>query len=106
MNNNELAVFEEKSLLFAQRLKILKTKKERLDKEEKDLKDIIEKLFDEYGLKSFKNEYFSISRVADSESKSIDLKDMEKKEPELYAELLEDYPKITKRKACIRISVK
>lgn len=106
MDNNELAVFEEKSLLFVQRLKILKTKKERLEKEEKDFKDIIEKLFDEYGLKSFKNDYFSITRVAESESKSIDLKDMEKKEPELYAELLEDYPKVTKKKGYIRISVK
>lgn len=106
MNTNELQVFEEKSLVLAQGLKALKTEKERLEKEEKDLKDTLEKLFNEYGLKTFKNDYFSITRVADSESKSIDLKDMEKKEPELYAELLEDYPKITKRKGYIRISVK
>lgn len=106
MNTNELQVFEEKSLVLAQGLKALKTEKERLEKEEKDLKDTLEKLFNEYDLKTFKNDYFSITKVADSESKSIDLKGMEKKEPELYAELLEDYPKITKRKGYIRISVK
>lgn len=106
MNTNELQVFEEKSLVLAKGLKDLKVKKERLEKEEKELKATLEKLFEEYGLKSFKNDYFSITRVAESESKSIDLKDMEKKEPELYAELLEDYPKITKKKGYIRISVK
>lgn len=103
---NELQVFEEKSLVLAKGLKALKTEKERLEKEEEDLKDNLERLFNEYGLKSFKNDYLSITRVAESESKSIDLKDMEKKEPELYTERLEDYPKITKRKGYIRISVK
>ena len=106
MNTNELQVFEEKSLVLAKGLKALKTEKERLEKEEKDLKDTLEELFNEYDLKTFKNDYFSITRVGESETKSIDLKDMEKKEPGLYAELLEDYPKITKRKAYIRISVK
>lgn len=106
MMTNELQVFEEKSLVLAKGLKALKTEKERLEKEEEDLKDNLERLFNEYGLKSFKNDYFSITRVADSESKFINLKDMEKKEPGLYAELLEDYPKVTKRKGYIRISVK
>lgn len=106
MNTNELQVFEEKSLVLAKGLKALKTEKERLEKEEKDLKDTLEKLFNEYDLKSFKNDYFSITKVSDSETKSIDLKDMEKKEPELYAELLKDYPKVTMRKGYIRISVK
>ena len=79
MNTNELQVFEEKSLTLAKGLKALKTEKERLEKEEKDLKDTLEKLFNEYGLKTFKNDYFSITKVDDSESKSIDLKDMEER---------------------------
>lgn len=104
--SDELKIFEDKSLIIAQSLKILKDEKEKIEKEEKDLKKTLEKLFNEYDLKSFKNDYFSITKVAESESKSVDLKNMEKKEPELYAELLEDYPKITKRKAYIRITVK
>lgn len=104
--SDELKVFEDKSLIIAKNLKALKSKKEKIEKEEKDLKKTLENLFNEYDLKSFKNDYFSISKVEVSESKSIDLKSMEKKEPELYAELLEDYPKITKRKSYIRISVK
>lgn len=104
--SNELEIFEDKSLIIAQSLKSLKDKKEKIEKEEKDLKDKLENLFNEYNLKSFKNDYFSITKVEESESKSIDLKSMEKKEPELYGELLEDYSKITKRKGYIRISVK
>lgn len=104
--SNELKIFEDKSLIIAQSLKSLKDKKEKIEKEEKDLKKTLEDLFNEYGLKSFKNDYFTISKVEASESKSIDLKTMEKKEPELYEELLEDYPKVTKRKSYIRISVK
>lgn len=104
--SNELKIFEDKSLIIAQSLKSLKDKKEKIEKEEKDLKKTLEDLFNEYELKSFKNDYFTISKVEASESKSIDLKSMEKKEPELYEELLEDYPKVTKRKSYIRISVK
>ena len=104
--SNELKIFEDKSLIIAQSLKSLKDKKEKIDKEEKDLKKTLENLFNEYNLKSFNNDYFSITKVAESESKSIDLKSMEKKEPELYDELLKDYPKITKRKGYIRINVK
>ena len=104
--SNELKIFEDKSLVIAQNLKNLKIKKEQIEEEEKDLKDKLEELFNEYDLKSFKNDYFSISKIEASESKSIDFKNMEKKEPELYKELLEDYPKITKRKSYIRISVK
>lgn len=104
--SNEVKIFEDKSLIIAQNLKSLKNEKEKIEKEEKDLKDKLENLFNEYNLTSYKNDYFSISKVGESESKSVDLKTMEKKEPELYGELLEDYPKITKRKSYIRISVK
>lgn len=104
--SNELELFEEKSLSFAKGLKALKEEKEKLEDEEKKLKKAIEDLFNEYDLKSFKNDYFSISRVSESESVSIDLKALEKKENKLYEELVNDYPKITKRKAYIRISLK
>lgn len=104
--SDDLKVFEDKSLIIAKNLKALKNEKEKIEKEEKNLKKTLEDLFNEYGLKSFKNDYFTISKVEVSESKSIDLKSMEKKEPELYEELLEDYPKISKRKSYIRISVK
>lgn len=104
--SKELELFEEKTLTFAKGLKALKEEKERLEDEEKKLKKAIEDLFNEYDLKSFSNDYFSISRVGESESVSIDLKALEKKENKLYEELVNDYPKVSKRKAYIRISLK
>lgn len=61
---------------------------------------------DQYDIKSIDNDYCKISRVEASESKSIDLKAVQKKEPELYTDLLKDYPKVSKRKESIRIMVK
>lgn len=103
---NDIKVFEEKSLVIAEGLKKLKDEKQRLEKEEKDLKNTLEKLFNQYDLKSFKNDYFSITRVEASESVSLNEKEFKEKEPELYEELLEDYKKVSKRKGYIRISVK
>lgn len=104
--SKELELFEEKTLSFAKGLKALKEEKERLEDEEKKLKKAIEDLFNEYDLKSFNNDYFSISRVSESKSISIDLKALEKEENKLYEELVNDYPKVSKRKAYIRISLK
>ena len=54
------------------------------------------------------NQYLKIIRVAGSEGKqTIDLDTMEKKEPDLFKELLADYPKTTgAKKASVRFDVK
>lgn len=46
---------------------------------------------------------FKVSATAESESVNIDLKLLKEKEPELYDELLRDYPKRTVRKASARV---
>ena len=48
----------------------------------------------------------SISYVKESESTSIDLPKVRNKEPELYAELLDIYPRITTRKPYLRVTFK
>lgn len=44
--------------------------------------------------------------VAGSESKSVDLKEFKKHEPDEYLALMADYPKKTVRKPSLRITVK
>ena len=61
---------------------------------------------DEYGIVSFKNDYVTISLVKGSTTVSIDLKTLEKNEPQLYKDLLKDYPKETVKKDSVRILVK
>ena len=105
-NENELVVFEKQNLaLFKGLADATKTKK-KLEADEKKLKTKLEKLMNDYGIKSIDNQFIKITRVNGSTSTSIDTKELEKEEPKLYAELLADYPKITTRKDSIRFEVK
>lgn len=47
---------------------------------------------------------FKVSAMKASESVTVDLKALEEAEPELFGELLEDYPKKTVRKPYARVS--
>ena len=82
--------------------------KKKLEEDEKKVKKQLEQVMDEYGIKSIDNQYLKIIRVAGSEGKqTIDLDAMEKKEPDLFKELLADYPKTTgAKKASVRFDVK
>lgn len=102
----ELKVFEEQYLAAMQSLSNMTKQKKALEDQEKVIKEQLEKVMDAYGIKSVDNQFLKITRVAGSTSTSVDLKKMEKEEPELYNELLSDYPKTTTRKASIRFNVK
>lgn len=103
---NQVKVFENKYLAQMQQLQQLVNHKKELEKTEKQIKKELEQAMDEYNIKSIDNEFLKITRVEASESVSIDLAAMKKKEPELYEELLEDYPKVTKRNAYVKFTVK
>ncbi len=106
--DEELKVFEEKYLAVMQDLSKAVKARKKLEEDEKKVKKQLEKVMDEYGIKSLDNQFLKIIRVAGSEGKvTIDIDKMEKEEPTLYAELLEDYPKTTgAKKASIRFDVK
>lgn len=99
-------IFENQHLLvFKQLAEVAKTKKQ-LEEQEKKIKADLEKAMDAYEIKSFENQYIKITRVNGSTSTSIDLKALEEKEPKLYAELLEDYPKVSTKKSYLTFKVK
>lgn len=103
---NQVQVFENKYLAQMQQLQQLVSQKKELEKIEKDIKKELEEAMNKYNIKSIDNEFLKITRVEACELVSIDLTAMKKKEPELYEELLEDYPKVTKRNAYVRFTVK
>jgi len=103
---NQVQVFENKYLAQMQQLQQLVNHKKEIEKTEKQIKKELEQAMNEYNIKSIDNEYLKITRVEASESVSIDLTAMKKKEPDLYDDLLKDYPKVTKRKAYVRFTVK
>ncbi len=105
-STEELQVFENQYLAVFQNLANVTKQKKELENQEKEVKAELERLMDEYQIKSLDNQFLKITRVAGSTTVSIDLKELEKKEPELYKELLADYPKTTTRKPSVRFDVK
>lgn len=102
----DLTVFEKKYLESFKQLSELKKEQDRLAEIEKNVKAEIEKAMDDNDIVSVKNDYVTITRVAESTSTSIDLKALQDREPKLYKDLIADYPKVTNKKAYIRIAVK
>ena len=88
MEENSLVLFEKKYVDKFNALSDLKKQKEALEKIEKDVKEELERAMDEYGIKSVKTDKITISR------------------PELYSELIADYPKVTTKKAYVKFLVK
>lgn len=106
--DQELQVFEEKYLAVMQNLADMAIQKKRLEDAEKKIKGQLQKVMDEYGIKSIDNQFLRITRVAGSEGTTVlDVDALSEKEPKLYKELLADYPKISgKKKGSVRFETK
>lgn len=105
---DELQVFESQYLALFQKLAEVTKQKKELEDQEKEAKSQLEKVMNEYGIKSIDNQFIKISRVdANPGKQTIDLDKLLEKEPELHAELLADYPKTTgAKKAYVVFRVK
>lgn len=104
--STDVNTFENQNLALMANLALLEKQKKTMDEQIKQIKTGLEDAMDQYDIKSIDNEYLKITRVAASSSKSIDLKALAEKEPKLHGELLEDYPKVTEKRAAIRFTVK
>lgn len=102
----EVQAFEGQYLAVMSSLSAMIKQKKALEDQEKKVKEQLEKVMDEFGIKRVDNQFLKIVRVEGSKSTSIDLKKLEDEEPDLYKDLLKDYPKTTSRKGSIRFDVK
>ena len=107
-SQEELQVFDKHYLAMFQNLADVTKQKKALEDQEKKVKSQLEKLTDEYGIKSLDNQFIKIIRIdANPGKQTIDVDKLLKEEPELHAELLADYPKTSgAKKAYIRFDVK
>lgn len=87
-------------------LQEIKQKKDALDLREKEIKGEITNILVENGADKYEDEQYKVNYIAASESVSIDTTALKKTSGELYIKLLNDYPKITKRSASLRVSFK
>lgn len=106
--DGEIKVFEEKYLPVIKSYAECVKQKKQFEAQEKKFKEQLGQAMDELGIKSMDSAFVKFTRVAQGEDKmTIDLEAMKEKEPDLYNELLEDYPKTVKGKsAFVRFEVK
>lgn len=77
-------------------LKELKSQQDLLKEKETEIKGKLES--DYLNEEGYKTDYVTVSYSQPSSSTSIDLKTLQEKEPDLYNDLLKDYPKVTTKK--------
>lgn len=104
--NYSIQEFENKYLQDFKQLRLLEEEKKNLEYLSKQAKEKILQEMLKAGIKSIDNDFIKIMVTNPSEVVSIDLKEFQKKEPVAYAELLEDYPKVTRRSESLRITLK
>lgn len=75
----------------------LDIQKKSIEERVSKIKETLEK--DYLTTEGYKNDIVTVSYTSASETTSIDLKQLEEKEPELFNDLVKDYKKVTKRKA-------
>lgn len=127
----ELQTFEEQNLQVFQQMRDITAQAKQLKEQEKEIKEHLKKVMEEHEVKKIDNEFVTITYIAESETVKVDWKQVQIEEPEFYKELLEDFtvrtvdekrfeneepaeyeslkedfPKVTKRKAHIRMKVK
>lgn len=79
-----------------QELKELKSQQDLLKEKETEIKAKLES--DYLTEEGCKTEFITVSYSKPTTTTSVDLKKLQEKEPELYNDLLKDYPKVTTRK--------
>lgn len=104
----EIAAFEQKYLEVCKNLSNMVKQKKQIEEQESKVKEQLAKVMDEFGIKSMDNAFIRFTRVAANPGKqTIDIDKMRNEEPELYAELLADYPKTTgAKKAYVKFETK
>lgn len=104
----EIQAFNEQYLESMKKIAHLEHVKKSFEEQEKTIKEQLEQVCKKYGIKSIDNEYMKITYVAaGTDKQTIDIDQLAKEEPDLYSDLLKDYPKTTKgRKAYIMFKVK
>ncbi|MEK5107056.1 hypothetical protein MHI57_09790 [Cytobacillus sp. FSL K6-0129] len=103
---NQLTPFENKYLALMSAIAFTAQQEKEIVAKNKELKADLERAMDEYDIKSIDNQLLKITRVAASSSTTVDVKTLKEKEPDLYGELIEDYPKVTNKKAYVKFTVK
>lgn len=105
---NNLEIFEQKHMMAFIELQSLTKQKKALEERDKEIRDILVKGMDEYGIESIDNEYVNIIRIKATPGKpKLDEKSWRAEDPEGYNEVFSTYNKMAgAKKAHVRITTK
>lgn len=104
--NNELKEFEQHHLKRFEKLAEVVKSKKALEALEKKIKGELEEAMNAYDIKTIDNQFMKVTNVNGSTTTSIDLAELKKKEPDLFEELITDYPKTTVKASYLTFKVK
>ena len=127
----QLEKFEENNLQTFETLKSISEEVKELKQQEDNVKAQLKEAMEEHEIKKIDNDFVTVTYVAESETVKVDWKEVQMKEADYYKELLkefkkesidekrfeneepaehkellDDYPKVSKRKAHIRMKIK
>lgn len=97
-----MQAFNDKAMTIMKNIAALDKQKKALEEQDKEVRDALKKVMDEYGIKSFENDILKVTFVAETTRTSIDSTKLKKDHPDIVAK----YSKTSKVSASVRISVK
>lgn len=98
----ELVPFQSKAMTIMQKIVDLNLQKKQLEAQDKDVRQQLEKVMGEYGIKQFENDLLKVTYVEPTTRTTIDSKKLKEELPAVA----EKYTKRTIVKGSVRIEVK
>ena len=94
--------FRSKAMAIMQKIVDLNIQKKQLEEQDKEVRQQLEKVMGEYGIKQFENDLLKVTYVEPTTRTSIDSAKLKKELPAVY----EKYTKVSQVKGSVRIEVK
>lgn len=102
VETTEVVPFQTKAMAIMQKIVDLNIQKKQLEAQDKDVRQQLEKVMGEYGIKQFENDLLKVTYVEPTTRSSIDSAKLKKELPAVA----EKYTKISQVKGSVRIEVK
>ena len=102
VETTEVVPFQSKAMAIMQKIVDLNLQKKQLEAQDKDVRQQLEKVMSEYGIKQFENDLLKVTYVEPTTRATIDAKKLKEDLPAVA----EKYTKRTTVKGSVRIEVK
>lgn len=103
---HELTPFEQNHIELLKNFAEVTKQEKELKRQIDEFKETLLPLMEQAGVVNIKNDFITISYIAESESVALDTKAIKLDDPFLYHDLMDKYNKRTHRKASLRVSAK